>query len=84
MRDLLSGEEGVEEAELAERLCIDQVERWREGVRIPAEETNKLERLTLRHCTLTPGISRSADGSPEQPDTPSLVIEAGITVTRQD
>jgi hypothetical protein len=50
-------------------------------VRIAAGDTNKLARLTLRHCTLTPGISRGGDGNPAQPDTPSLFIEAGIALT---
>lgn len=50
-------------------------------VRIAAGDTNKLARLRLRHCTLIPGLSRTADGSPAQPDAPSLVIETGITVT---
>ena len=49
-------------------------------VRIAAGDTNKLSRLTLRHCTLAPGISRGGDGSPAQPDAPSLVVETGITL----
>ena len=50
-------------------------------VRIAAGDTNKLARLTLRHCTLTPGISRDGDGNPAQPDAPSLLIEAAIALT---
>lgn len=37
VRALLEREKDLDKAELAERLCIDQVERWREGLRIPAE-----------------------------------------------
>lgn len=50
-------------------------------LRIAAGASNKLARLTLRHCTLAPGITRLADGSPAQPDTPSLVVETGVTLT---
>ena len=49
-------------------------------LRIAAGPNNKLQRLTLRHCTLTPGITRTADGSPAQPGAPSLVIETDVTV----
>jgi hypothetical protein len=71
---LLSGADATE-------VCLNGL--WIAGgrVRIAAGDTNKLERLILRHCTLTPGISRAADGSPAQPDTPSLVIETGVTLT---
>lgn len=54
---------------------------WIAGGRVHvAAGENGLARLTLRHCTLTPGIARNADGSAAQPDAPSLVIEAGIDV----
>jgi hypothetical protein len=49
-------------------------------VRLAAGAPNQLAVLTLRHCTLTPGITRNADGSPGQPDAPSLVIETGVSV----
>ena len=70
---LISGTDGAE-------VCLNGL--WIAGgrVRIAANDSNKLTRLTLRHCTLTPGISRGADGSPAQPDAPSLVIETGVSL----
>ena len=41
--------------------------------------TGDLGRLKLRHCTLVPGISLSADGAPAQPKTASLVIDSDST-----
>jgi hypothetical protein len=49
-------------------------------VRVAAGAANQLVQLTLRHCTLAPGIARDADDSAAQPDAPSLVIETGVTV----
>ncbi|MBA3339000.1 MAG: hypothetical protein H0T54_04510 [Geodermatophilaceae bacterium] len=43
---------------------------------VPDDATNALRRLTLRHVTLLPGITAAADGTPQQPQAPSLVIEA--------
>ena len=43
---------------------------------VPDTGTNPLRQLTLRHVTLLPGISTTADGTPPQPQAPSLVIEA--------
>ncbi len=43
---------------------------------VPDNGTNALRRLTLRHMTLLPGIAAAADGTPAQPQTASLVIEA--------
>ncbi len=37
-------------------------------------------RLILRHCTLVPGLTLNADGSPTQPDAPSLLVETGDLV----
>ncbi len=61
-------------------VCLNGL--WIAGgaVRVAADAANHLGQLTLRHCTLTPGITRTADGKPGKPDTPSLVIESGITV----
>ena len=72
--DLLVG--GAEGAEL----CLNGL--WIAGgqLRVAAGATNLLGRLTLRHCTLVPGITREADGSAAQPDAPSLVIETAIPV----
>lgn len=55
---------------------------WIDGGRlhVAPDAANKLTRLTLRHCTLTPGISLNPDGSAAQPDAPSLVIETGLDV----
>jgi hypothetical protein len=71
---LVSGADGAE-------VCLNGL--WITGgrLRIAAGDSNKLARLTLRHCTLTPGITRLADGSPAEPDTPSLVIETGLALT---
>ncbi len=41
------------------------------GIRV---EADSLERLELRHCTLVPGRGLAPDGSPQQPDRPSLVV----------
>lgn len=46
------------------------------AVVVPDNGSNVLRRLTLRHVTLLPGISAAADGTPQQPKLPSLVIEA--------
>jgi len=43
---------------------------------VPASAGNALRRLTLRHVTLLPGIAADPDGTPQQPQAPSLVIEA--------
>src|SRR5205814_7479630 len=40
---------------------------------VPAAN-NQLRRLRLRHCTLVPGIALANDGSPTQPDQPSLSV----------
>ncbi|HUO55502.1 MAG TPA: hypothetical protein VMU18_12215 [Rhodoblastus sp.] len=49
-------------------------------LRVAATPDNKLARLTLRHCTLVPGISRDAAGQPAQPALPSLVVETGANL----
>ena len=46
------------------------------AVVVPDTGTNALRRLTLRHCTILPGIEAAPDGTPAQPAAPSLVIEA--------
>lgn len=43
---------------------------------VPAAGGNALRRLTLRHMTLLPGIAAAPDGTPLQPQAPSLIIEA--------
>ncbi|HEY5869612.1 MAG TPA: hypothetical protein VI542_29290 [Candidatus Tectomicrobia bacterium] len=37
---------------------------------------NQLRRLRLRHCTLVPGLSLTANGTPEHADSPSVIVEA--------
>ncbi len=49
-------------------------------LRIAATPDNKLRRVTLRHCTLTPGIALTPAGAPAQPALPSLVVETGAIV----
>jgi hypothetical protein len=44
--------------------------------------TGSPETVTLRHCTLVPGIARTRQNDPEQPDAPSLIVESdNVTVT---
>jgi hypothetical protein len=75
----LGGDLTVSGAASAE-VCLNGL--WIAGgrVRVAAGAANQLAVLTLRHCTLTPGLTRTADNSPGQPDAPSLVVEAGVSV----
>ena len=45
------------------------------ALRVPASATNQLRKLSLRHCTLVPGLSLTIDGSPEFGGEPSLVVD---------
>ncbi|MEN8377068.1 MAG: hypothetical protein ABFS34_16715, partial [Gemmatimonadota bacterium] len=48
---------------------------------VPDDGDNALARLDLLHCTLVPGIALNPDGSPTQPDMPSLQLAiAGLEV----
>jgi hypothetical protein len=48
----------------------------------PDGSTNLLETLDVFHCTLVPGWSVDAGGTPQSPAAPALVAEAaGVTVT---
>lgn len=38
--------------------------------------SGEIDRVTLKHCTLVPGLSLKIDGSPESPGIPSLIIES--------
>ena len=38
--------------------------------------TGNLSRLSLRHCTIVPGLTLSIDGTPQHPSVPGLIIEA--------
>jgi hypothetical protein len=46
--------------------------------------TGEIASLTLRHCTLVPGIALAADGTPDQPGAPSLIVESPGTVVEID
>lgn len=49
------------------------------ALRVPAG--TGLRRLTLRHCTLVPGLSLNVDGTPQQPAAASLIVEEpGLTL----
>jgi hypothetical protein len=41
--------------------------------------SDKLRELTLRHCTLVPGLTLSREGVPQQSNVPSLVVKSGNT-----
>lgn len=49
---------------------------------VPDADSNALAHLTLRHCTLVPGIGLTPEGSPTDPATPSLVLELAGLETR--
>ena len=42
---------------------------------VPDDGSNELARLDLLHCTFVPGLALDADGTPQQPATPSLRLE---------
>lgn len=46
--------------------------------------SGNLERLTLRHCTLVPGISLSVENEPQHPVRPSLIVESPYTLVEID
>ncbi len=41
--------------------------------------TGAPETVTLRHCTFVPGVARTRQNAPAQPDDPVLIIESGST-----
>ncbi len=50
------------------------------GLFIPSGN-NSISKITLRHCTLVPGLALTSSGDPLQPETPSLIVEMeNITV----
>ncbi|SFR07301.1 hypothetical protein [Poseidonocella sedimentorum] len=51
---------------------------------VPDDGANALRRLTLRHVTLLPGITAQANGTPDQPAAPSLIIEAPNVIVELD
>ena len=44
-------------------------------LRVPASAGNQLRKLSLRHCTLVPGLSLTIDGAPELAGEPSLIVD---------
>ena len=51
------------------------------GGKIVVLESAMLRRLTLRHCTLVPGLSLDIEGEPPSVPEPSLVIDpSGVTI----
>jgi hypothetical protein len=50
----------------------------------PLRVTGKLGKLTLRHCTLVPGLSLSVEDEPEHPRHASLIIESPYTQVEID
>ncbi len=50
----------------------------------PISVEGNLGSLTLRHCTLVPGLSLQRDGNPEHPTEPSLIVESNGTVVEID
>lgn len=47
-------------------------------------KANGPDRLRLRHCTLVPGIALNADGNPQTPGAPSLIVESANTEVEID
>jgi hypothetical protein len=45
------------------------------ALRVPAGGGNALRRLTLRHCTLVPGLGLQISGSPQAPGAAALIAE---------
>lgn len=43
-------------------------------------DAQNLRKVTLRHCTLVPGIALAPDGTPTQPNLPSLVVESATAI----
>ncbi|NMG08783.1 hypothetical protein [Brasilonema sp. UFV-L1] len=58
------------------------------SLQVPATKAdgshNLLRLLRLRHCTLVPGVRLKTDGTPEFPDTPSLIVETRETAVEID
>ncbi len=46
--------------------------------------SDNLDRLTLRHCTLVPGLALTVDGDPRDPLSPSLIVESSHTLIEID
>lgn len=46
--------------------------------------SGNLDRLTLRHCTLVPGLALTVDSDPQYPLSPSLIVESAHTLIEID
>jgi hypothetical protein len=51
---------------------------------IETGDGKRLRRLRLSHCTFVPGIGLAADGTPQQPTAPSLVVNTPGTIVEID
>lgn len=71
---LLSGEMTIEGSEDSE-VVLNGLLISGNLLRVPKVD-NGLRKLTLKHCTLLPGISLDLTGSPDQAATPSLIVES--------
>lgn len=56
------------------RLTLDGLRMMNNQVRI----RGRFEEVVIRHCTLVPGIELAMDGTPQQPDTPALIIQTTV------
>jgi hypothetical protein len=54
------------------------------GLNVVDDGSNRLRRLTLRHCTLVPGHALNPDGSPATPGAESLRIEIPDVLLRAE
>lgn len=55
-----------------------------DGLNVVDDGTNRLRRLTLRHCTLVPGHALNPDGSPASPGAESLRVEIADVLLRAE
>ena len=54
---------------------------------VPANDgaqSNRLQRLTLRNCTLVPGLTLDRSGTPTSPTAPSLIVTSSDTAVEID
>jgi hypothetical protein len=53
------------------------------GISVPAGN-NALHRLSVRHCTIVPGLSLDIENRPQRPDQASLTVEADEVIVELD
>lgn len=51
------------------------------ALRVPAADGNQLKKLTLRNCTLVPGLSLTEKGEPRHAGNPSLIVHMSGIIT---